>query len=69
MKQYSIWAQGFAATGQSGQAFYHGIMEATSFKDACGEFFKNDPLYDPVRGTYWGCRLFDNETNARLAFG
>lgn len=25
--------------------------------------------YDPLRLTYWGCRLFNNETDARKSFG
>lgn len=69
MKNYAVWSEGFRATGGSGQPFYHGIMEATSFKDACRKAFENVTAYNLARNTYWGCRLFDNEADAQSASG
>ena len=79
MKEYKIWSEGFAATGQSGEATLHGTIEAKSFEDAILQFaLKHKDFYNLLdhrpsdRGsnyTYWGCRIFDNEADARRAFG
>lgn len=69
MKSYRIWSEGYAATGQSSGAISHGIVEAASFKEACDIKFEGDSLYSPDRMTYWGCQLFDNESDARKSFG
>lgn len=69
MKEYNIWSEGFIVMeGRSG-AHYHGKIKANSFKEACDNFFKNDSLYSPERMTYWGCKLFDNEQEARKSYG
>jgi hypothetical protein len=72
MKTFDIWAEGFRATGESGGATYFGTAEAPTFKDACILLFegRTDRVYfDADRLTYWGCKLFDNETDAQKAFG
>lgn len=72
-KEFEIWSEGYAITGNNGQAYMHGTIKAKNFKDACTRFFNKkelrDDLYDPKDLTYWGCRLYDNETDARKAFG
>jgi len=43
-----------------------------NFAEACAVWNreKGHPGYfDPERLTYWGCRFFDNEHNARKSFG
>lgn len=73
MREFEIWSEGFAATGNQSGAILHGKQEAGSFPQACRRWFagRNDgPAYfDPKRLTYWGCKLFDNETDARRSFG
>jgi hypothetical protein len=90
LKEYEVWMQGYAATGQSAKAQFIGKVEARSFKQACHilmcqDYLKNhtsenlrapnqwiDPDrwdYDPDSCSYWGCKLFDNETDARKTYG
>ena len=71
--KYDVWIEGYAATGERGtaQKLAEGV-KADSFKQAC-EFYADQFIeggcYDPGRNTYWGCRLFDNEEDARKSFG
>ena len=71
--KYEIWSEGYSCTGNSSGAIYLGTFEAESFKAACDLLAKSDKefdrLYNPERMTFWGCRLFDNETDARKSFG
>lgn len=70
VKKFDIWSEGFAATGDVG---YHKLeakgVEAASFKEACIKHYGNNKLFDAERLTYWGCRLFDNPTDAARTFG
>ena len=72
-REYEIWSEGFQANGQSEEALYHGTVKAKSFSEACDRlarisisFRKN---YDPKGPSWWGSRLYDNEADARKAFG
>lgn len=69
LKTYTIWAEGYAATGQSGTAQVMGQATGKTFKEACDKLFAGDKLYNPNTLRYWGCNLFDNETEARKSFG
>ena len=71
MKVFEIWSEGFIATGDSGPATYHGTQVAETFRQACKLFFgeQNDANFNLDRLSYWGCGLFDNEKDARKAFG
>lgn len=72
MDSFNIWAEGFAATGQSGGAVFMGSNEGEDFKDACDKFFIEEDhkiYYDSNNLTYWGCKLFDNELDAKVSFG
>lgn len=71
-RDWEVWAEGYAATGESGGATLLGHAIARTFREACdkvaGEL--SDPkLYNSKQLTYWGCRLYDNEADARKAFG
>lgn len=69
---YDIWCEGYAATGEHGTAFKFGSIEGASFRDACVAFFRNREnahYFNPEYLTYWGCRLFDNEADARKSWG
>lgn len=74
MAIFDVWKEGFACTGQIATAELVGRMEADSFKAAVQKLY--DELtpaarsdWDLERMTIWGCRLFDNEADARRGFG
>ena len=75
MKTFNIWAEGFSATGQTGEANFIGFSEGMTFLEACNNFSLVNELfgkyYNVNNGvpTHWGCRLFDNEQDARKTFG
>lgn len=43
-------------------------VEAETFREACDKVC-SDPNYNAEHLTVWGCRLFDNEADARKSFG
>jgi hypothetical protein len=68
--------EGYSATGQSSTAIYLGEFEGDSFNDACDNWSKTikQPEYyksgtDKHRPSYWACKIFDNEIDARKSFG
>ena len=74
MKRYEVWSEGYAATGEHGYAIHHGTFEAENFQLACDKAFTResqplDPCYDRENLTYWGCKLFTNEAEARMSYG
>lgn len=73
MKTFDIWAEGYAATGNRSGATLMGSARGENFKGACDAYAAMNPrfaaYYDPERLTHWGCRLFNNEHDARKAFG
>ena len=75
MKTWEIWSEGYIATGNCSTATYHGSIEASTFQEACDKFSKQlknyefFKYYDSKSLTYWGCKLFDNENDARKYFG
>lgn len=73
-KVFSLWSEGYAATGSSSTADFLGNFEADSFAEACDKWAKTleQPEYYKRNGDnayYWGCRIFDNEADARRSFG
>jgi len=83
MKKYYIWIEGYSATGEHEDARMIGIYEGVTFEQACVKAL-NDlkwPMlyealqglgtcyYNPKENSYWGRRFFNNETDARKAFG
>lgn len=74
-KTFEVWTEGYAATGQTCEATFHGKFEAETFKEAVILF--RDSLSDDYskrcvdldRMCFWGCRFFDNEIDARKSFG
>ena len=74
MKEFQVWTEGYSTTGQHAGATYHGKFSGETFKDAVKAFSKTLPsrskaLVDLKRLTFWGCRFFDNGTDARRSFG
>ncbi len=78
MKKFEIWEEGYLATGMGGtpsRAHKIGEVSAETFQQACNTLCSpawwqsKHGNYNPDRLTVWGCRLFDNETDARKSFG
>jgi hypothetical protein len=75
MGMHEIWIEGYRASGNSGPAKLLGRVEAETFADACDELCSPPDwqqrygCYNRQKGTVWGCRLFNNEADARAAFG
>jgi len=80
--KYQVWLEGYAATGESGTAMQLNLPNedctlwegGVSFRAACLNALETlkweiDHYYDYARNTYWGCRFFDNEQDARKTFG
>jgi hypothetical protein len=73
IKHWEIWSEGWRATGEGGDATYWGSIVAKSFQEACGllanknSHFKES--FDKEKMQHWGCKLFDNELEARRTFG
>jgi len=78
--KYNVWVEGYSATGQSAPAQQlinpnsdSGMWEADSFKEACKKALiglKWDYLYyNEASNSYWACRFYDNEKDARIDFG
>ena len=72
-KEFAIWSEGYASTGGSAGAHYHGIGKGRTFREACENFFKDraeDKKYFNAKDlTYWGCKIYDNEDDASKTFG
>lgn len=76
---YDIWSEGFCCTGQSGTAqCVARNVEADSFIDAVRKWYNSEPdaknKYGDLsikkdKAFLWGCKLFDNEADARKSFG
>lgn len=69
-KKFEVWTEGHVASGGRGKAQYHGSIYAENFEEACINILEDNLDY-PIQGipTVWGCRCFDNETDARKSFG
>lgn len=73
MNQYTIWMEGYSATGESAPASILGYAKGENFTDAVKNFKNENPKHaeyiDLDRLTYWGCKLFNTESQARRGFG
>lgn len=80
-REYQIWSEGFLITGMEGvpaKAKLCGTGKGETFQEACDIFFnnrnhknyaENKKYYNSKYLTYWGCRLFEKESDARKSFG
>jgi Zn/Cd-binding protein ZinT len=73
-RTYEVWSEGYAATGESAGARFHGKFKGATFKDAVESYINtlspdSRKSFNGERLTYWGCRFFDNEQDARKSFG
>lgn len=72
MKSWEIWMEGYAVTGNSSPASFVGKADGALFEDAVRAWYAAhpDPVYfDSKRLTFWGCRHFPTEAEARNSFG
>jgi len=80
LKNYQVWMEGFAVTGQQAQAHLVGKIGAESFDEACIKLLgdsldKDDKKSDGYRRLsnnemcVWACGLYNNESDARKGFG
>jgi len=77
MKMWQLWEEGYRVTGESSGARSLGEWPGETFVDACNAWDKatnkaSGPYYsigDDGIPRYWGCRIFDNEDDARASFG
>ncbi len=72
MKKYEVWMEGFHVSGNWSQAQFKGRFLGNTFTDACLRWGRTLPTSDQrflSGNVFWGCRLFDNEKDARKSFG
>lgn len=71
--EFDVWIEGYRATGQSANATFCSKYKASNFNNACIAFLIENgsslEYYDKTSNSYWGCRFFDNETDAKKSFG
>lgn len=76
-REYEIWMEGYSCTGQHQSAVLLGKQAGSSFDDAVEKFkLAHAPDHDSImyskerqKWSTWGCALYDNESDARKAFG
>lgn len=69
---YHVWSEGYYASGGHSDAIYLGSYYTDTFEDACLQAaIKNNMLndYNERANSICGCKLFDNEEEARKSFG
>jgi hypothetical protein len=72
---WNVWTEGYRVTGNRQSAVFHGRYSGVTFQDALMRFRdsledkKTQKLVNIRNGTFWGCRFFDNEADARESFG
>ena len=72
--KHQVWSEGYRATCESSGATYHGEWDGRTFKESVKAFkdsqdSRGKALINLDRMTFWGCRFFDNQTDARKSFG
>lgn len=79
MKEFDVWSEGYAATGEHGTAMFEGKSSGNTFDEAVIKLLghrldkdKEEPDgYRRFAGKLciWACRIYDNEQEARASFG
>lgn len=69
-----IWIEGYIATGERGFAYKIAESEKENFEEAIldklSDRIDKTPTGEPrLPHSIWGCKLFDNETDAKKSFG
>ena len=69
LESFEVWCEGFESSDGRGTALFMGKFNAESFAGACCQAVADHSYLDKDNLRYWGCRLFDNEIDARKSFG
>lgn len=71
MKSFEIWIEGYQVSGGSSRASRIGEACGETFEDAVmAHYMANHSSYfDYEELTYWGCRHYETEEEARRSFG
>lgn len=79
MREFEIWSEGYAATGEHQPAVFEGKVTAETFDQAVINLLGHrlDKDADQPDGyrrrsgrlCIWACEIFDNEADARKSFG
>lgn len=74
LKEFEIWTEGYRISGAVGLAVQQGTAFGKDFNEAIENWLAHLPEsdianYNSRQKTYWGCRIFDNEADARRSFG
>ena len=75
MRNFEIWMEGYAATGERAEASRIGNYTAETFDEAVLLYMKDNPntvefdRFGKGKHSIWACRLYDNEIDARKSFG
>ncbi len=80
LQRFHVYSEGYAATGERGGATSHGTHWGRDFNDAIERWAREDHSaarylskrtnsLGQVTWTYWGCKLFDNLSDAQRSFG
>jgi hypothetical protein len=73
MRKIEVWVEGYAATGERGGCWFAGVAEANTLHEAAEKVAKENRdfrnSYDPVKHTWWGCRIFESRCEAQKSFG
>ncbi len=70
---FEVWSEGYSSMGEHGPAVFHGVVTAGTFAEACDKLFSpeehRDYYHKSKTLSYWMCKLYDNEKDARRSYG
>lgn len=69
---FQVWMEGFHVMEGRGKAEFLGTYEGETFQEACQKATDAHPglgNYNKEENSIWGCRLYDNEIDARKNYG
>ena len=73
---FNIWSEGYAANEGWFGAILLDSIEAKTFDEAVEQYIRKNPKNRSLikqdesgQWRFWGCKLYDNETEARAFFG
>lgn len=73
MHLISVWREGYSVTGNQGTAEFIGSVTGDSFEQVVRYLSKDEKTGINYNSrnipNIWGCKLFDNEADARKSFG
>lgn len=82
MQEFELWCEGYLATGMEGEPqhawfighyYGHSFMDAVQNCNAIHHCHNSEGDYIDISDSgncyMWGCRVFDNEADARKSFG